>query len=317
MKLKIIVLILSLILIINLSLFIAPTIIDPFTLNELDKNIISLIRLPRVITAILIGMALGVSGALLQGILRNPIADPYILGMSSGASFMAVLSFVFGLSEIIMVSVPILSFIGAISTGLIVSLISYRKGYLWREMLLLSGVGIGFLFSALLMLVLLMSSNEGVRRYMLWFFGDISSADWILLCWTSIFIAIGFVIALVKTKSLNALMLGDEVAWSLGFNPSKERLYLFIGSAFMIGASVSLGGIIGFVGLIVPHIVRFYTTSNKYLLPLCAITGAMVLLIADLIGKSVVYPTEIPAGVISALIGAPYFLWLLKKENIF
>jgi iron complex transport system permease protein len=300
------------------SVFAGPVFIDPFNMSPLNREILMSVRLPRVVTAMLIGMALGASGAVLQGILRNPLADPYILGISSGAAFLAVAGIVTGFSAAGLFSIPLLAFGGAIITGVIVGIIGYRKGSLWHERLLLAGIGIGFLFNALLMLILSISSNEGLRKAVLWMFGELSMAEWSLVPYGMLFIVVGLCIAVSRAKALNALMLGDEIAWSLGFNPTQERMMLFLAACLLVAASVSLGGTIGFIGLLMPHIVRFTTgTDNRYLIPLSALSGGALLCIADLIGRSILSPMELPSGIITAAIGAPYFLYLIRKREMF
>ncbi len=317
MKLRIILIILVSSVLCLSSLYIGPKMINPLNMSGLDRDILFSIRLPRMLTAMLIGIALGASGAILQGILRNPLADPYILGISGGASLMAVTGIVFGIGYSGFLSVPLLAFTGAIITGVIVGLISYKRGSFWHGRLLLAGIGIGFLFSALVMLILGISTHEGLKRAMLWMFGELSMSDWDNIPYGLFFIVIGLSIALTRVKALNALMLGDELAWNLGFNPSRERLILFISVCLMVAASVSLGGTIGFVGLLMPHIVRMTAGSdNTFLVPLSSLAGGALLCLADLIGRTLFSPLELPAGIITALLGAPYFLYLLRKKDI-
>lgn len=317
MKSRIVLLTLVSLTICIMSLYIGPKIINPFSMDRLDLDILLSIRLPRILTAILIGIALGASGAILQGILRNPLADPYILGISGGASLMAVIGIAFGIGYGGFLSIPLLAFTGAIITGVIVGLISYRRGVFWHARLLLAGIGIGFLFSALVMLILGISTHEGLRRSILWMFGELSMSDWTNIPYGFFFITIGFSISLFRAKALNALMLGDELAWNLGFNPSKERLILFISVCLMVAASVSLGGTIGFVGLLMPHIIRMTLgADNRFLIPLSSLAGGALLCFADLIGRTIFSPMELPAGIITALIGAPYFLYLLRRKDI-
>jgi len=304
-------------LIFTAALFAGPRFIDPFEMTGLEKEIIVSIRLPRVIVSILMGVALGASGAVLQGILRNPLADPYILGMSSGAALTAAVGIISGLTVFGVITIPVFAFIGALTTGVFVGAMGWKRGGFWPDRLLLAGVGLGFLFSSLLMLVMSISSTEGARRAMLWIFGDLSLADWTIIPYGFISIAAGLCISLMRARSLNALILGDDLSHSLGFSPRKERFILFICVSLMTAASVSLGGMIGFIGLLVPHIARFMVGSdNKILIPVSAIGGGILLCIADLIGKSVLSPTELPAGIITAIIGAPYFLYLLRRKDV-
>lgn len=300
-----------------LSLLIGPRVINPLALNDLEKEILFSIRLPRVIVAFLMGMALGASGAILQGVLRNPLADPYILGISGGASLSAVIVLLTGSYFLGKFTVPFTAFIGASAVSLIVGAFGWKRGGLWPERLLLAGVGLGFLFHASLMLIMSISTDEGLRRATLWIFGDLSIADWSLIPYGFIFIISGLFISISRAKALNALILGDELAHSLGFSVHRERLVLFISIALMTGASVSLGGIIGFIGLLMPHIVRYLAgADSRILIPASAICGGAFLCTADLIGKSIMAPMEIPSGVVTAIIGAPYFLYLLRRRDV-
>ncbi len=215
------------------------------------------------------------------------------------------------------VTIPILAFSGALFTGVFVGALGWKRGGFWPERILLAGVGLGFLFSALLMLLMSVSSDEGLRRATLWIFGDLSMADWPVLWYGIIFIVTGLVIALTRAKALNALILGDELSHSLGFSARRERFILFISVGLMTAASVSLGGMIGFVGLLIPHIGRFFVGSdNRMLIPVSALGGGMLLSVSDLIAKSVISPMELPAGIITAVVGAPYFLYLLRRKDV-
>jgi iron complex transport system permease protein len=299
------------------ALFAAPKLINPFAMSEVEKEILVSIRLPRVIVSILMGMALGASGAVLQGMLRNPLADPYILGISSGASLTAAVGIISGGTLWGIFTIPAYAFIGALSTGVFVGAMGWKRGGFWPERLLLAGVGLGFLFSAVLMLIMSISSTEGLRRAMLWIFGDLSLADWSIIPYGFIFIAAGLIVSISRAKSLNSLMLGDDLSHSLGFSPRRERFILFICVSLMTAASVSLGGMIGFIGLLIPHMTRFITGSDsRMLIPASALGGGVLLCIADLIGKSVLSPAELPAGIITAIIGAPYFLYLLRRKDV-
>jgi iron complex transport system permease protein len=316
-KVRIALLVLSCLGIFFASLFLSPSVMNPFTMSSLDKEILVSIRLPRVLVAALMGIALGASGAVLQGILKNPLADPYILGISSGASLTAALGLVSGIYLFGQFSIPFTAFAGAAAASMMVGAFGWKSGRLLPERLLLAGVGMSFLFYAVLMLLISVSSHEGMRRAVLWIFGDLSMADWSLIPWGVLFIVAGLGISLSRAKALNALMLGDELAHSLGFSVHTERLLLFTSIALMTSASVSLGGTIGFIGLLMPHIVRFMLGSdNKILIPVSALCGGAFLCLADMIGKSVMSPVEIPSGIVTALIGSPYFLYLLRKKDV-
>jgi iron complex transport system permease protein len=316
-KVRISIFLLFIFLIVFISLFFGPRVINPFNMDTVEKEILFSIRLPRVIVACLMGMALGASGAVLQGILKNPLADPYILGISSGSALAAVFGLISGMYLFGKFSIPFSAFIGASVASVMVGALGWKQGRLMPERLLLAGVGLGFLFYAALMLLISISSSEGIRRAVLWIFGDLSMADWSVVPYGFIFIVSGLFLAVLRAKALNALMLGDELAHSLGFSVHKERTLLFVSVALMTAASVSLGGTIGFIGLLVPHLVRFFVGSdNRILIPLSALCGGAFLCISDLIGRSFMPPMEIPSGIVTALIGAPYFLYLLRKRDI-
>jgi iron complex transport system permease protein len=316
-QIRIFILILVALFILSCALFLGPQIIKPGPLSAIEREILFSIRLPRVLVAMLMGMALGASGAVLQGILRNPLADPYILGISSGASLTAALGIIGGMSFLGSFTVPVLAFIGALVTGSIVGMMGWKRGGLWPERLLLAGVGLSFLFSALLMLMMSISTDEGLRRAMLWIFGDLSMSEWSRIPYGLAFVVIGIVLSATRAKALNALILGDEFAHSLGFSPQRERFILFLSVGLLTAASVSLGGMIGFIGLLIPHIMRFFMGSDsRMLIPASALGGGSLLCIADLVSRTVLPPMELPAGVVTAIIGAPYFLYLLRRKDV-
>jgi ABC-type Fe3+-siderophore transport system permease subunit len=316
-KIRISILILLSTVILCTSLFLAPKVINPFHLDAMTRDILVSIRLPRVMVAFLMGMALGASGAMLQGILRNPLADPYILGISSGASLSAALCLLSGTYFLGKFTIPFAAFLGASLVSSLVGFFGWKRGGFWPERLLLAGIGLSFLFHAVLMLLLSISPGEHIGRTMFWIFGDLSAADWSLIPYGALFILSGFVISLSRAKALNALILGDELAHSLGFSVHRERLLVFISISLMTAASVSLGGIIGFIGLLVPHIMRFFVgADSRILVPASGIGGGMLLCLADLIGKTVIHPVEIPSGIVTAIIGSPYFLYLLRRRDV-
>jgi iron complex transport system permease protein len=317
LKTRLCILILVPLAVFSASLVLGPKTINPFAMDETAREILLSVRAPRCVVALLMGMALGASGAVLQGILRNPLADPYILGISSGASLSAAVGIIMGLTFLGTFTVPVLAFAGAILTGSIVGMMGWKRGGLWPERLLLGGVGLSFLFSALLMLMLSISSDEGLRRATLWIFGDLSMSDWSRIPYGLVFVLGGMLLSMLRAKALNALILGDELAHSLGFTPHVERFILFVSVGLMTAASVSLGGMIGFIGLLVPHMIRFFAGSDgRVLIPASALMGGALLCVADLISRSILPPMELPAGVITAIIGAPYFLYLLRKKNV-
>lgn len=299
------------------ALLLGPRPINPFDMTAIEREILLSVRLPRIAVAALMGGALGASGAVLQGMLRNPLADPYILGLSSGAALMAAAGIVAGLTVLGELTIPLMAFAGAMATGLLVGMMGWRRGGIWPERLLLAGIGVGFMLSAMLMLLMSVSSSEGLRRAILWIFGDLGMSDWSLIPYGALLIGLGLIIALRRANALNTLMLGDDLSHSLGFSPRKETALLFVAVGLMTAASVALGGMVGFIGLLMPHIMRYLVgTDNRILIPATALGGGALLVISDFIGRTVISPVELPAGMVTALLGAPYFLYLLRRRDV-
>lgn len=290
------------------------------TINLLDPDPLQLkivldLRLPRIVVALLMGGSLGVAGAILQGVFRNPLADPYVLGTSSGAALAAAFGLLATQGTGVWL-VPLLALTGALVTSAVVVSLGRDAWGVRTERLLLAGVGIGFFLSAILMLVMSLAQADGVKRALLWMAGDLAGADWSVVPMASLLMLIGFVLALSRRRGLNALALGDEVAFGLGLEPGRERTLLVLAASLLTAASVALGGIVGFVGLMVPHAVRALVGADaRRVLPLSAIGGGMLLCLADTVGRSVLPPVEIPAGVVTALIGAPWFLIMLRRAT--
>lgn len=298
-----------------LSLSLGQQTINPFRLDPLQLKIILDLRLPRIVVALLMGGSLGVAGAILQGVFRNPLADPYVLGTSSGAALAAAFGLLATQGTGIWL-VPLLALTGALVTSAVVVSLGRDAWGVRAERLLLAGVGIGFFLSAILMLVMSLAQADGVKRALLWMAGDLAGADWSVVPVASLLMLIGFFLALARRRGLNALALGDEVAFGLGLEPGRERTLLVLAASLLTAASVALGGIVGFVGLMVPHAVRALVGADvRRVLPLSAIGGGMLLCLADTVGRSVLPPVEIPAGVVTALIGAPWFLIMLRRAT--
>lgn len=305
----------ALLLVILISLFTGQYLINPFNPTDLQLRIILDLRLPRIVIAVLIGASLGMAGAILQGLFRNPLADPYVLGSSSGAALAASFGLLASQGNAIWL-VPLLALSGAVATSAVVLLLGRDSYGLRTERLLLAGVGLGFFLSALLMLVMTLAQADGVKRALLWMAGDLSGADWGIMPPAAVLILAGFILGYSRRKGINALTLGDELTFALGLDPDRERMLLILSAALLTGAAVSLGGIVGFVGLMVPHLLRPLVGSDAgKLLPFSAFGGAILLCLADTAGRTLLPPLEIPAGVVTALIGAPWFLILLRRSS--
>ncbi len=304
-----------LVLVLLLSLSLGQQTINPFQLDPLQLKIVLDLRLPRIVVALLMGGSLGVAGAILQGVFRNPLADPYVLGTSSGAALAAAFGLLATQGTGVWL-VPVLALTGALVTSAVVVSLGRDAWGVRAERLLLAGVGIGFFLSAILMLVMSLAQADGVKRALLWMAGDLAGADWSVVPVASLLMLFGFVLALARRRGLNALALGDEVAFGLGLEPGRERTLLVLAASLLTAASVALGGIVGFVGLMVPHAVRALVGADaRRVLPLSALGGGMLLCLADTVGRSVLPPVEIPAGVVTALIGAPWFLIMLRRAT--
>ncbi len=298
-----------------ISLSLGQQTINLFNIDPLQLKIIVELRLPRIVVALLMGASLGVAGAILQGVFRNPLADPYVLGTSSGAALAAAFGLLATQGTGVWL-VPVLALTGALVTSAVVVSLGRDAWGVRAERLLLAGVGIGFFLSAILMLVMSLAQADGVKRALLWMAGDLAGADWSVVPVASLLMLFGFVLALARRRGLNALALGDEVAFGLGLEPGRERTLLVLAASLLTAASVALGGIVGFVGLMVPHAVRALVGADaRRVLPLSAIGGGMLLCLADTVGRSVLPPLEIPAGVVTALIGAPWFLIMLRRAT--
>jgi iron complex transport system permease protein len=289
--------------------------------SALAETIILDLRLPRVFLAVLAGFCLAGSGAVMQGVLRNPLADPYILGISAGASFGAALAVVFGanilqglgISSIYMMITN--AFIFGLLTMLMIYGIASLKGAA-PETLILAGVALGYLFSAGVSLLKYVSSHEQLRELTVWLMGGLWVAKWeavlILLP-----ITVGCLIFLLRYAwDLNALSAGEEVAANLGVNVKILRRNCAIFASLLASATVAFTGIIGFIGLVSPHVCRFIIgNDNRFLIPCSCLMGALLLLAADTLSRTMVSPTEIPVGIITSLIGVPFFLYLLFKQS--
>lgn len=276
------------------------------------------IRLPRILTCAAVGAALAVSGVIFQGILLNPLADPYTLGVSAGAAFGASLAILLNLSAAL-VSVPGFAFAGACATLFFVLFLSYSPGNpaggLSSNNLILSGIIVAAILSAGISFLKFIA-DEQVSVIIFWLMGSFASKTWPQFLLVTGFLVLGFMVALFFARDLNLISMGDRSAISLGVDLKTVTLILLITGSMLAAVSVAISGIIGFVGLLVPHMVRFLTgPDNRKLLPVSMLAGATLLLWADTITRAVL-PHEIPIGVLTALIGGPVFCWIFKKSRM-
>jgi len=296
-----------------IKIILSPT---PSTDNGIKNTswiIIWKIRLPRIILTVIAGMGLGVSGAVFQGIFRNPMANPYILGISSGAAFGVTLGITMGLQITFLGigAIPISAFIGAISASIVVYLISGGG----RDILplLLSGIAMGFLLSALMSLLMYFNRSQ-LENIVYWTMGSFNAANWQKAVITAPVILPGSLFIIIFARDLNLMVLGEDSANSMGISVKKSRLIFLLVSTIITASAVAVSGVIGFVGLIVPHAMRIITgPDHRTLIPYSMLGGAILLLISDTIARTIIAPTEIPVGIVTSLLGAPFFLFLLNR----
>jgi iron complex transport system permease protein len=276
--------------------------------SGLSLLIIKEIRLPRVIAAVLVGAGLASAGTAMQGLFRNSLADPYVIGTSSGAALGAALSFVLLGGAFL----PLAAFFGACGSTLIVYLIARQNNRVSTAMLLLSGVAISFFLSAMLSF-LMFRAGENLHQIMFWLMGGFWNTGWDSVT-TGLLIIPGILALILCSRELDLLSLGDEEAATLGVETEHIKIALLALSAFLTGIAVSIAGSIGFIGLIIPHLVRSITgPGHRFLIPASAVTGGIVLLWADTASRTLL--NDMPVGIITALLGAPFFLYLIKKRG--
>jgi len=279
--------------------------------EEINQTIIWELRLPRLICSLLVGSALGMSGALLQGMLKNGLASPYLLGISAGSGLVIVFFISFGLLQSF---IPFAAWLGAILTTLIVFILSKEGNKIVVERLVLGGVAISSLFGAIQATLLLQVEDGRIQAALNWLIGSLNARGWEEINFTALPILIALLMGLFLSRQLNLLSLGDELSVSLGNSLFRSRCLIGAIATLLAACAVSIGGLIGFIGLIVPHFSRLIIGYDfKYILPLSALIGALTLSSADFISR--LGPVEIPVGIVTALIGAPIFMLILYKRT--
>jgi iron complex transport system permease protein len=284
--------------------------------SETEKAIILSVRFPRTLLAGLVGAGLSVSGAVFQALLRNPLADPYILGVSSGAAVGAILAMMTGLSAFSF-GIPLASSLGALLTIIAVFYFGRQEGKLHPNTLLLAGVIISSFLSALIMFFISISQREELRSIVFWLMGDFSLSSYEALWITLPYILLGFFLLYLHSRQLNLILLGEENALQLGVNVERLKWISYFLASLTAAASVSMCGLIGFVGLIVPHSVRLlFGPDHRLLLPCSALLGASFLIASDTIARTLLGPVELPVGVVTAAFGGPFFIYLLRTRKV-
>lgn len=275
-------------------------------------GIIRDIRLPRIIMAVLVGANLAVAGVLLQGVMRNPMADPGITGISTGASVIVMILMLY--FPQMTASIPLFGFIGGVLACLLIYSLAWKQG-LSAVRIVLAGVAVNSMLGGVTSLISLLNS-ESLSGVLSWLNGELGKKSWNQVKYMTIYSVIGLGMSFLLPRCCDVLALGDKNTKSLGYNPNMLRILISGVAVFLAGISTAYVGVIGFIGLIVPHIARMLMGSeHKYLIPFSALLGATVLLAADTVGRTVISPYEIPVGVITTVCGGPFFLYLLRKDS--
>lgn len=293
--------------------------IDVLLLGKETENsdILMQIRLPRVLMCLIIGAGLAAVGGVMQGIFKNPLVDSYTLGMSSGAALGAVISIVTGVSFSIagISTTGVFAFIGAVATLILVYSLAYKKHKISINSLLLAGVAVSYFLSSVIAFMMLLS-HDNIQHIVFWTMGSLSLTSWNKVAISYITIIPGILALMLYARELNILTMGDEAAQYLGIDVEKLKRILLLISCIIVGSVVSVSGTIGFLGLVAPHIIRLIVGSNnKKVIPYSAILGAILLILADTLGRTLIQPVEIPVGVMTSIIGGPFFIFLLRKQK--
>ncbi|BAY78421.1 transport system permease protein [Nostoc linckia NIES-25] len=279
--------------------------------DPIKQTILWDLRLPRICAALIVGAALGMSGALLQGMLRNSLADPFILGISAGAGLIVILMLAW---QILPIAIPLAAWIGAILTSAIVILLGRAGSGISVERLILGGVAVSSLFGAVQSTLLLLAEDGQIQIALSWLVGSLNGRGWQEISIPSGYIIVALVAGCLLARSVNVLALGDDLAVGLGISLTRSRLLIGGVATLLAAGAVSISGLIGFVGLVVPHAVRLLVgTDHRFVLPLSALAGAWLLTFADLLSR--LGAVELPVGSVTALLGSPLFIWLLYRRS--
>jgi len=283
-----------------------------------EYSILCDLRLPRIILGFAVGGALSLAGVILQGMFRNPLVEPYTLGISGGAAIGVCLNIVLRFHRAFgILTLPLFGFLGAAMVILLVYFLSVRKGILKIQGLLLTGVMISFISSSLIMLIMAISRMEDLHGIVFWIMGSLEEPNWVLIKLALIISILGLIISYRFSLDLNAFSLGEEDALHLGVNTERTKRLLFIIASLLTGCSVSVAGIIGFVGLVVPHFVRMFVGSDHRILLIGSfLTGGAFLIFCDTLARTIISPLELPVGVITGILGGSLFVYALTKKQV-
>ncbi|MFK5969811.1 MAG: iron chelate uptake ABC transporter family permease subunit [Candidatus Marithrix sp.] len=292
--------------------------IDTSDITEVQQVIIWLIRVPRVLVAALVGAALAIAGTQMQGLFQNPLASPGIIGTSSGGALGAVIALASGLASYSMFYIPIFASGGALLALFIVYILATQNGKTPVAVLLLAGIALNALIAAMTSFIITVAwvEHDIAREIVFWLMGGLDNRTWSHVWIALPGILIGSIIAMAYIRELDILLMGQETAYSLGIEVEKVQWIILFGTGLLTGTAVAVSGVVGFVGLIIPHMVRLFVgPKHRYLIPLSAVIGAIFLILVDLLARTISSPTEIRLGILTAVFGAPFFLYLLRKHS--
>jgi len=285
--------------------------------STVEYNILFDIRLPRIILGFAIGGSLSLAGIILQGIFRNPLVEPYTLGISGGAALGVSLNIIFGLYKIGVLTLPFFGFLGAAAVIMLMYFLNMRKGIIKLQGLLLNGVMISFVSSSLIMLIMSLSRSEDLHGIVFWIMGSLEEPDWAIIKVTVSAAIILLIVSYLFCLDLNAFSLGEEEALHLGIPIERTKRLLFIIASLLTGFSVSVAGMIGFVGLVVPHFIRMFVASDHRISLIAAfLAGGMFLIFCDTLARTIIAPLELPVGVITGILGGSLFIYALTKREV-
>lgn len=297
---------------------ISPRVLWNPSSDETAANILWNIRMPRVVLAGLVGAALAIAGAAFQGLLKNPLADPYTLGVSSGASVGAVMTLFFGITIPFLgiFTLPVISMAGALATMLaVMAFAKLVDRSMKMETVILTGIIFSSFLGSVISLMIALTGEE-LRQIIGWLLGSVSMRGWPYVQMALPFLLIGSFLLWLNRRELNAMLFGEERAQHLGVNIKRSKMMILVSGSVLTGAAVAVSGTIGFVGLVVPHMVRLlWGSDHRHVLPLSFINGAALLIVCDLVSRTIISPTELPIGVITAFIGAPVFAFIFFRQR--
>lgn len=295
---------------------VAPGSVDSAGYPSWAPRLLRDLRLPRIVMALVAGVALSTAGATFQGVFRNPLAEPYLLGVSAGAALGATIAILWSpLAVFGVFGLPALAFVGAITAAFLVYKLATFSGETSSASLLLSGVAVGSTFTAMLSF-LMVATQYDLRTVVVWLMGGLTTASWTKVRVAAPLVALGVAAMLAHAPRLNLMLMGESRAEELGVDAHGTRRNLLVIASLTTAAAVAFTGLIGFVGLMVPHIVRLLLgPDHRFLLPACGLFGALFLLLADTFARTALSPAEIPVGIITAFVGGPFFLYLLRRRK--